>query len=55
MIYRLNPDTAQVFDSLGQTYFKATSLKVKCERHGNCEVCATHHTDGKSAPYCQRK
>jgi PKD repeat protein len=29
MIYRLNPDTAQVFDSFGQTYFKATSLQVR--------------------------
>jgi|GEM_PF-3033383 len=29
--------------------------KVKCERHGNCEVCATHHTDGKSVLHCQRK
>jgi hypothetical protein len=29
MIYRLNPDTAQVFDSFGQSYFKATSPQVR--------------------------
>ncbi len=29
MIYRMNPDTSQVFDEYGQTYFKATSLQVR--------------------------
>ncbi len=29
MIYRLNPDSAQVFDSFSQTYFKASSAQVR--------------------------
>lgn len=29
LIYRLLPETAQVFDSFGQSYFKATSLQVR--------------------------
>jgi hypothetical protein len=29
MIYRMNPDNAQVFDAFGQTYFKSTSLQVR--------------------------
>ena len=29
MIYRMNPDSAQVFDAFGQSYFKATSLQVR--------------------------
>jgi PKD repeat protein len=29
IIYRMNPDSAQVFDAFGQTYFKATSLQVR--------------------------
>ncbi len=29
MIYRLNPETAQVFDAFGQTYFKSTSVQVR--------------------------
>jgi len=29
MIYRMNPDSAQVFDAFGQTYFKSTSLQVR--------------------------
>lgn len=29
MVYRMNPETAQVFDAFGQTYFKSTSLQVR--------------------------
>jgi PKD repeat protein len=29
MIYRMNPDSAQVFDAYGQTYFKSQSLQVR--------------------------
>ncbi len=29
MVYRMNPDSAQVFDAYGQTYFKSQSLQVR--------------------------
>lgn len=31
-------------------------VHVKCERHGKCEECITHHKEKKKyVPYCMRK
>ncbi|MDD5935499.1 MAG: hypothetical protein PUC65_08090 [Clostridiales bacterium] len=28
--------------------------RVKCEYHGNCKACRTHHIDSKYLPTCER-
>ncbi|WP_312106135.1 hypothetical protein [Lachnoclostridium sp.] len=36
---------------------KCICKRTKCERHGKCEECITHHNENKKSglPYCQRK